>query len=361
MTSKKICDHCFMSIALSLAKNGSPSPNPYVGAVIVKNGKIIGKGFHEKSGSPHAEINAINSVKNKKEIKNSTLYTTLEPCSHFGKTPPCTDAILKSGIKRVVFASRDPTKKVCGEEILKKSGIKITSGILEKKSKKLNEVFYYFSEKKSPFIALKAASSKNSKIGIYGKKTKITGRKAVFFSHILRSKYDSILVGINTILSDDPLLTTRIKNKKSPIKIILDSKLIIPLSANVLKDKNTIIATTSSASRNKKNILQKSGIRVVVSGRKKINLKKLLGILAKSTITSILVEGGTKVHTSFLKSKSVNKIYLFKSKTILNGETIPLFEKKYLSDFMLKEKRPLGKDSLNIFERKNKKIAPTII
>ncbi|MDD5022540.1 MAG: bifunctional diaminohydroxyphosphoribosylaminopyrimidine deaminase/5-amino-6-(5-phosphoribosylamino)uracil reductase RibD, partial [Candidatus ainarchaeum sp.] len=184
-------DKYFMSIALELAKKGFPSPNPYVGAVIVKNNKIIGKGFHKRAGLPHAEIEAINSVKNKSLIKGSILYVTLEPCSHYGKTPPCTAAIIKYSISKVIFGVKDPTTKVKGEEVLRKNKIITASSLLSKESENLNEVFFHYTKKHLPFIALKVASSSDGFISKKCQKTNITGKAAKLFSHKLRSKYDA--------------------------------------------------------------------------------------------------------------------------------------------------------------------------
>lgn len=353
MNEKTKEDYFFMKKAISLSKKGIPYPNPHVGAIIVKNKKIIGKGYHKKAGENHAEINAINSVKNKQDLIGSTLYVTLEPCSHYGKTPPCTTKIIKSKISRVVFSANDPTKKVNGKKILKKNNIPVSAGIFKENSIKINEIFFHFSKNKIPFVSLKVASSKNGKIGIFGKKIKITNKKSDLFSHRLRTKYDSILVGINTILSDNPKLTSRIKNKRNPLKIILDSKLQIPLNANVLKDKNILILTLKNSNKIKKQNLQKKGIEIISFGNK-INLKKLLKYLAKKEITSVLIEGGTKTHTSFLKEGLVNKIYFFKSKKIIKGNTVSVFSRVFLKKFIKKEKYFFGSDKLDIFYKKSK-------
>ncbi len=407
-------DKYFMSIALELAKLGNPSPNPYVGAVLVGPGgfarqylvnkhyccgigsrrssvtcsesrvsglekQIIGKGFHKRAGLPHAEVEAINSVRDKSRIKGSTLYVTLEPCSHYGKTPPCTDAILKYGIKKVICSVEDPTKKVNGIEILRKKGVKVEVGLLEKESRELNEIFFHYSKTNLPFVAIKVATSKDKKIGFIGKRTKITGSEADAFTHKLRSKYEAILVGINTVLVDNPQLTSRIKkhtNKfassrsvntlpdgRNPKRIILDPELKIPLSAKVLhhtnkfassrsvstlpEDANVTIVTLNRADKTKRKQLERKGISFITFKRK-INLHSLLKTLGKQNITSILVEGGAKTHKEFIKSKLVNKFYLFISPRILgNKNTLPLFD-GLKPKLKINEKIKLGRDNLII-------------
>ncbi len=343
-------DKHIISIALELAKQGNPSPNPYVGAVLVKDGKIIGKGFHIRAGLPHAEIEAINSVKDKSKIKGSTLYVTLEPCSHYGLTPPCTDAILKYGIKKVICSVEDPTKKVKGIEILRKKGVQVETGLLEKEARELNEIFFHYSKTNLPFVAVKVAMSKDKKIGFIGKQTKITGSVVDLFVHKLRSKYDAILVGINTILIDNPELTSRVKKGKNPRRIILDPDLKTPITAKVLQDANVTIVTTNLANKQKKKLLEKKRVVVWTIGKNKINLKKLLKKLGKFGITSLLVEGGAKTHKEFLKSKLINKFYLFIStRTLGNKNTIPLFD-GLKPKLKIKEKKKLGKDTLIVAE-----------
>lgn len=336
-----------MSIALELAKKGNPSPNPFVGAVIVKKGKIIGKGFHKKAGLPHAEVEAINSVKDKLKIKGSTLYVILEPCSHYGKTPPCTNLILKYKIKRIVCAVKDPTRKIKGIEILRKKGLEVKVGVLEKEARKLNEIFFHYSKTNKPFVAIKAAASADNKIGLPGKRVKITGKKSDMFVHKLRSKYDAILVGSNTVLIDDPKLTSRIPGGKDPRRIILDGALRTSLNLRVFLDSNVTIVTLSSVNKNKIKLLEKKGIEVLILGKNKINLKLLLKKLGKKGITSLLVEGGSKIHKSFLEQNLVNKIYLFKSKKKIGKKGIPLFN-GFKPKFKTNYKINIGSDTLII-------------
>lgn len=342
-------DNYFMSMAIKLARKGNPSPNPYVGAVLVKNGEIIGKGYHRRAGLPHAEIEAINSVKDKSQITGSVLYVTLEPCSHYGKTPPCTTTIIKNEIGEVVFAVKDPTKTTNGEELLKKHKIRVRKGILEKEAELINEIFFHYSKTGLPFVAIKTAVSSDKKIGLINKRVKLTGEKANKYTHNLRSKYDSILVGINTIIIDNPKLTSRTKRGRDPLRIILDSELSIPLNSNALNDGNILIITTSLAPKNKLSLLKKNKFEILVLGKNKINLKILLKKLGKKGITSIMVEGGARIQESFLKQNLVNKLYVFTSPKKIGKKGIPLFNGFKPKNLSLYLKRSFGKDILRIY------------
>lgn len=316
-------DIYFIKETLKLAKKGLGwvNPNPMVGAIVVKNGRIIAKGYHKKSGLPHAEIEAIKRYP--QSLKGTSLYVNLEPCTHFGKTPPCVDAIIKAGIGKVVVATLDPNPKVSGKGIakLQKNGIKTAVGILENESRKLNETFFAYHEKKRPFIAIKFASSLDGKIATsLGDSKWITNEKARLFARELRSKYQAILVGINTVLKDNPNLGVRIKGKKDPLRIILDPTLKIPLDSNLLRDTNILIATTESANQKKKKMLEEKGILFLVFKGKTIPLPKLLDKLKEKEIISILVEGGGKVLGSFMDNKLVDKVYAFHAPIIIGGE-----------------------------------------
>jgi len=292
-----------------------------VGAVIVKNGKIIGKGYHKVFGGAHAENEAICSVAENPE--GATIYVNLEPCSHFGKTPPCTGAIIKAGITRVVCCTRDPNPIVKGKSIKKmeEAGISVTVGELEKESRELNEIFFTFHEKKRPFIALKFAESLDGKIATKTHDSKwITNEKARTFARILRSQYQSILVGINTVLNDDPNLGIRIKGKKDPMRIILDSALRIPLNRQVLRDNRIIIATTGNADKEKKKLLRNRGVEILSFKGDQIPLVELLRELANKEITSIFVEGGSHVLGNFVDTGLIDKIYVFHAPLLIGGE-----------------------------------------
>ena len=327
-------DERFMNLAIRLALKGQGkvSPNPMVGAVIVKQGKIVGRGFHHQSGRPHAEINALRQAG--RRAKGATLYVTLEPCCSFGKTPPCADAIIKSGIKQVVIASRDqnPLNKG-GITILKKKGLKVKTGVLRQKARDLNESYFKFITQQSPFVVVKIAETLDGKIATASGNSKwITSPPARRYSHRLRGQTDAILVGINTILRDNPLLTTRYPSSAtSPVKIIVDSKSKLPLNAKILSRMSpaqTIVATTRFADKSKIKALQDKGVHVITdlparrakNFKERLSLKSLMKRLAKLNITSVLIEGGGKIIASALEEKIVDKLLIFIAPKIIGGE-----------------------------------------
>lgn len=305
---------------------GKTSPDPAVAALIVKNGKIISIGYHNKFKSPHAETYAINKAKGK--TKGATLYVNLEPCCHWGNTPPCTDNIIKSGIKRVVAAMQDPNPLVNGKGFkqLKDAGIEVVSGVLEKEAKKLNEAFIKFITTKMPFVTLKMAMSLDGKIATYTGQSKwISCKESRKYTHKIRSIVDAVIIGKNTAIKDNPLLTVReIPAKKQPIRIIVDSKASIPLSNNLVKDKTTktIIATTKYAPKKNLKQLEKMHCEILVlpSKNKQVDLKQLLLKLGQMNITNILVEGGSQIATSFIENDLVDKIIFIFSPIIIGGD-----------------------------------------
>lgn len=324
-------DEKFMRQAIELAKRGEgwTAPNPLVGAVILNKGEVVGAGFHQKAGTPHAEIHALAAAKER--AKGGTIYVNLEPCCHYGKTPPCTDALIKAGIKRVVMAMTDPNPKVAGGGIkkLREAGIEVVTGVLEREAQRLNEVFLKQITEKRPFIALKAAVTLDGKIATkVGSSKWITGEDARESAHKLRHRYDSIMVGIGTVLADDPLLNTRIKGLKNPIKVVIDSNLKTPLDAQVLNLKNApvIIFTAKSLEENSKarNLLEK-GVEIIacpgVEG--KVDLALVLKVLYDKKITSILVEGGAKINGTFFEQKLIDKIYLFMAPKLVGSHLAP--------------------------------------
>ncbi len=329
-------DEEYINLALNLAKRGKgkTSPNPMVGAIIVKDGKIVGKGYHKKAGKPHAEINALRDAGEK--AKEGTLYINLEPCVHYGKTPPCTDTIIKNRIKRVVIGMKDPNPVVSGKGIkkLKKHNIDVSVGILEEKCRRLNEVFCKYITTRMPFVILKAASTLDGKIATkIGNSKWITSEKSREYVHRLRNEVDGILVGIETLIKDNPLLTTRIRGGKNPIRIIVDTKLRIPIDSKVLSisEGETIIATTSLASKEKIRILEDMNIKILLIDldNNRVDLLKLMKELGKRGITSILLEGGSKINGSFIDKGIVDKVYLFFAPKIMGGrESIPIFSGK---------------------------------
>ncbi len=311
-----------MKLTINLAKKGrgETSPNPMVGAVVVKNGEIIGRGYHKRFGEPHAEANALKSCKDK--AKNATLYVNLEPCCHYGKTPPCTDIIKRSGIRKVVCATLDPNPQVNGRGIraLREGGAEVDWGILEQEAKKLNEIYLKFITTGLPFVILKIAQTLDGKIATeLGDSRWITQKDSRGFVHSLRSWVDAVLVGANTVKRDDPELTIHNARGDNPIRIILDSAGKISHSSKIIKEnKNgkTVIATTNQKTKEKfKEKVEIWKVKKRKDGQ--ADLPQLLKKAGENQITSLLVEGGRGVFTSFLKERLVDKIYYFLSPKIL--------------------------------------------
>jgi len=346
----------FMRRCLFLAKKGEGkvSPNPLVGAVLVKNGKIIGEGCHEKFGEPHAEANAIADAKHHGcNISGSTLYVSLEPCSHSGKgkkTFPCVPKIIAAGISRVVIAAKDANPKVNGIKQLKAAGLQVETGLLEKEASEQNEIFFKFMKTGKPFVLLKMAQSADGKIGIRGKSSvRISGSKVNGQVQQLRNRFDSILVGINTVLADNPRLTCRIRGGRNPARIILDSSLRIPLSAKAIrncKKERVIIATSQKRDLKKEAALKKLGATILVCGKTKVSMGNLFTQLPRFRIISVLMEGGASIVRSALEARLVDKacIAVSKRKKITGKGAIDSpFSKKMLSTF---EKKDFGSDIL---------------
>ncbi len=321
-------DKFFMREALKLAKKGMSwtNPHPMVGAIIVKEEKIIAQGYHHRFGDEHAEADAIKNT-TPQALRGSTMYVSLEPChlqyDLHGKRIPCYEYIRRSGIKKVHIAMLDSNPKVSGrgKTMLEKTRIITTFGCMNKEALELNEAYHHFMTKGRPFVAITFSVSLDGKIATYTGDSKwISNEKARKYSRQLRSHYQAILVGINTVLKDDPHLGTRIKGKKDPIRIVLDSTLKIPLESQVLRDTNVLIATTTKASKEKLKILTARGIPVVVFNTSLIPLPDLLEEFKKRKIISILVEGGGKILGSFIDAKLVDKVYTFHSPILIGGE-----------------------------------------
>jgi diaminohydroxyphosphoribosylaminopyrimidine deaminase/5-amino-6-(5-phosphoribosylamino)uracil reductase len=316
----------FMHRAIELAKKGSGyvNPNPLVGAVIVKNGKTIGEGYHEKYGGLHAERNALASCSESAE--GATIFVTLEPCCHYGKTPPCTEAIIESKIARVVVGSKDPNPKVAGKgiEILKNAGIEVIEGILKEECDKVNDVFFHYITTNMPFVAMKYAMTMDGKIATYTGKSKwITGEKARQAVQESRNRYSAIMVGIGTVCKDDPLLTCRMEGGRNPIRVVCDTNLSIPLSSKIVKtakDVPTIIAC-SFLDEEKKAILENHGCQVVVLPQDgaHVSLRAVIKYLADKNIDSVLLEGGGELNFSALESGLVNKAEVYIAPKIFGG------------------------------------------
>lgn len=315
-----------MERAIFLAEKGIGfvSPNPLVGAVIVKNNKIIGEGYHEKYGGLHAERNALANCT--EDANGATMYVTLEPCCHYGKTPPCTDAIIESGIKKVYVSVLDPNPLVAGNgiEILQKAGIEIYVGLLKDKCLEQNEVFFNYITTKKPFVTMKYAMTLDGKIATATGKSKwISNEKSREYVHKLRHKYSSIMVGVDTVILDNPMLNCRLENTKDPIRIICDTNLRTPINSNIVNtafEIKTIIATCE----NNKNIQQKyidKGIEIIVLSKKDdhVNLNELMSKLGEKNIDSVLIEGGANINFSALNSGIINKIYTFIAPKIFGG------------------------------------------
>jgi len=319
MKKDTLDDSYYMGIAIRLARRGigKTSPNPMVGSVIVANGKIIGQGYHKKCGDHHAEINAINSTK--KNIKGSTFYVTLEPCSHYGRTPPCVDALIQEKPGRVVVGSLDPNPEVNGKgiKILRSKGIKVDVGIRESECMQLNEHYFKFIKTGMPYITVKYAQTLDGRIATRsGDSQWISSEASRKYVHRLRGINMGIMVGAGTAVADNPQLTVRHVKGKNPFRIIVDSKLRIPIKSSVLTDANahlTIMATTSSAPSGKMTAIKKQGAEVLVVKKEKngnVSLKDLLRKLGKREIMSVLVEGGSEIITSLLKAGLVDKMII---------------------------------------------------
>lgn len=316
-----------MKEAHTLAKSaeGKTTPDPMVGAVLVKNDRIVSVGYHGEITTPHAEAWAIQKAG--KDAQGAKLYVNLEPCSHFGHNPPCADLIISSGIKEVIASMKDPNPLVRGKGFakLRKHGVKVKIGLLEEEAKKLNEVFTKFFTKKLPFVVLKEAMTIDGKIATKtGNSRWVSSKQTRKFAHELRNIYDAILCGINTVLIDNPKLTARlVKRAKNPIRIVLDAHARTPLRANVLRVKSapTIIAVGPKAPRKKVRALRKAGAEIIYvpAPKGRINMKALMKKLAKMKITSVLIEGGGEVAASALTAKIVDKAYFFIAPKIFGG------------------------------------------
>jgi len=323
----------FMLRALELAAKarGRTSPNPMVGAVIVKDGKIVGEGYHKKPGTPHAEIHAIEQAKDK--AKGAQLYVTLEPCCHWGRTPPCTQAVIRASISSVVMAMFDPFPQVSGKgkAELEGHGISVQNGLLETEARKLNEAYIKYVTTRMPFVILKTAMSLDGKIATSTGESKwITSASSRQKVHEIRDGVDAILVGIGTVNRDNPSLTTRLENKQGedPIRIVVDSKARISLEAKLLNLSSpapAFIATTEKAPPEKIAQLRARGAEVIATPELngKVSLKALMKKLGEKAITSVLIEGGGEINASALKEGIVDKVMVFIAPKLIGGKTAP--------------------------------------
>lgn len=317
------------AIELAIKATGKTNPNPLVGAVIVKNGTIIGEGFHHAFGDLHAEREALQDClkKNNSPI-GAELYVTLEPCCHFGKQPPCTQAILEYGISKVIIGSKDPNPLVSGKGIsfLRQNGIEVFEDFLQKECDSINEIFFHYITNKTPFVALKYAMTMDGKIcTTLGESKWISSQKSREHAHSLRSKYSCIMVGINTVLKDNPMLNCRIQDGRNPVRVICDSSLKIPMQSKIVqsaKEIPTIIACAKNKiSKSEKKLLQleNAGLEILITDGEIVNLKKLLNYLATKNLDSVLIEGGAELNFSALKENIVNKVYSYIAPKIFGG------------------------------------------
>lgn len=324
----------YMKYAIELAKKGEGkvNPNPMVGAVIVKDGEIIGEGYHKYYGGPHAEIYALEEAGAKAE--GADIYVTLEPCSHYGKTPPCVEAIIKYKIKRCIIAMIDPNPLVSGRGIqkLKESGIEVIEGILEKESIEINSVFIKYIKTKIPYIFLKTAITLDGKIASRTGDSKwISNEKARQKVQELRNKYSAIMVGINTVIKDNPSLTARIENGKNPYRIVIDPDLKIEYNFNIIKlnsDKKTIIVTSKENEETEKHkYLLKQDVEFIFLEGRYFKIKDIIFEVGKRKIDSILIEGGSSLITDAIKEKIIDSGIFFISPKIIGDENAISFAK----------------------------------
>jgi len=324
----ELTDKEYMLRAISLAKKGEgwTNPNPMVGAVIVKDGRIIGEGYHKKYGELHAERNAFASLK--ESAKGATMYVTMEPCCHYGKTPPCTQAIIEHEIGKVVIGSKDPNPKVSGKgvQILKEAGISVEENFLREECDKLNPIFFHYIRTKMPYVVMKYAMTLDGKIATKTGESKwITGKEAREEVQHMRHRYMGIMVGIGTVLADDPMLNVRAKDKKSPVRIICDSKLRIKEDSQIVKtafnQRTIVIYADSQNIQEKLERLHSLGVETLYcpDERNQIDLKKLMIYLGNEGIDSILLEGGGKLNDSAVRAGIVKEVQAFIAPKLFGG------------------------------------------
>ena len=321
----------YMRRAIELARNGTgwTNPNPLVGAVIVKDGEIIGEGWHHKYGELHAEREALKDcLARGNDPAGADIFVTLEPCCHFGKQPPCTQALVEAGIKRVFVGSRDPNPLVHGKgnAFLRENGIEVTEDFLREECDALNPIFFHYITTKRPYVALKYAMTADGKIATKTGASKwISGEAARAYVHELRNRYAAILCGIGTVLADDPMLNCRMEGGNNPLRIICDSNLRIPLESKIVKSAKeipAIIVCDDKADFAKRNSLEQAGLEVLtLPGGKtgKIDLSELMKVLGERKIDSVLIEGGGQINFSALEAGIVNKIYAFIAPKLFGG------------------------------------------
>ena len=323
-------DEKFMREALRQARKGmgQTSPNPTVGAVIVRNGKVLSTGYHREAGLPHAEVEALNKLGAK--ATGDTLYVTLEPCNHYGRTPPCTEAIVSSGIKRVVVGMKDPNPGVSGGgcEFLRDNGIQVKAGVLETECRQTNEAFLKFVTSRRPFVIVKSALTLDGWTATAtGHSQWITNDKSRQFVHRLRDQVDGVMVGVRTVLADDPLLTVRLRRGRgrNPLRIVVDTHLRTPVNARILhqdSSSNTLIAVSADVPAEERRRFRREGVSILTCPTRgeMIDLGALMDILGTMSVTSLLVEGGASIIGSMLRERLIDKFFIFNSNKILGGD-----------------------------------------
>lgn len=315
----------YMRLALDIAKRGIgyTSPNPLVGCVVVKDNRIIAEGCHERYGEFHAERNALTNCQ--EDLSGATMYVTLEPCCHYGNTPPCTDIIIERGIEKVVIGSMDPNPKVAGKgaQILRAHGIEVESGVLEKECLALNDIFFHYITTKMPYVAMKYAMTMDGKIATHTGDSKwVTGEEARHHVHELRKRYRAIMVGVGTVLADDPMLNCRIEEGVNPVRVVCDSKLRIPLDSQIVKTAKeiTTIVCYAEGEEEKVTSLQKAGVELLHQAKEgRVDVTAVMKELGDRGIDSVLVEGGGTLHGTLLKSNLVKKIYCYLAPKLIGG------------------------------------------
>ncbi|WP_263497517.1 bifunctional diaminohydroxyphosphoribosylaminopyrimidine deaminase/5-amino-6-(5-phosphoribosylamino)uracil reductase RibD [Rossellomorea vietnamensis] len=319
-------DHThYMKLAISMAEAtlGQTSPNPVVGSIVVKNGEIVGMGAHLKAGEGHAEVNAIKMAGDK--AKGSDIYVTLEPCSHYGKTPPCSQMLISSGVKRVHIATRDPNPLVAGRGIqqLRDAGIEVVVGELEEEARELNKHFFHFIQNGTPYVTLKTAVTLDGKTAsVSGDSKWITSEASRTDVHYDRHRHDAILVGVNTVIQDNPHLTTRLpQGGKNPIRIILDTYLRTPIHSHVVEDleSRTIIFTGSSVKEEQKKPYIDRGCEVISLIDEKVGIRTVLKELGSRKIASLYVEGGSTIHSAFLEERAFQEMIMYMAPKLVGG------------------------------------------
>lgn len=349
-------DEYLMLRCINLAKRGAGyvSPNPLVGCVIVKDGKIIAEGYHKKFGLPHAEVNAIDDALTKGiDLKGSVIYINLEPCSHYGKTPPCVDKIIENKFSKAVIGIKDPNPVVAGRSIkkLKKAGIEVISGILEKECREVNKFFLKYITKGLPYVTIKAAMTMDGKIARENYESKwITSLDSRELVHKMRSEYDAVLVGRKTVKYDDPELTVRHVKGRNPFRIVIDANLSLKTNHKLFSDSQsnkTIILTSKVKNSKKASLLEKNFVKIIEcrSQRSVIELNDALKKIAKLGISSVMVEGGSETYSHFLKQNMVDEILIFISPKVY-GDGIQMFKHDFDFSGNIRSIEKIGSDVL---------------